>query len=307
LSFLAKNEALLLVHRGMSDISSVKRYDLMLTPQFYILKKEPLPVKYAYQAIKLAPPILDELKDIGEYRYAVFKEKESWSLIAYDMNKIELFLEERGLPKNLIGKIYFVQQVKEYFEQPVSIDDKNTIITVNDTVVMLPKSMVDSEKYDIFTDKYRPDKGISSIQNGNILITKKQAVIFSLLLIFLAVEYMIEGIRYRKATTGIEAKIERIKSRYPQLQGKSSMVLNNLYTTNYAIDNVQRKIRDRLKDISRLTSKKSKIKSLKITSKGYEVTIETDKKYLEELKKYAESNHLSIESTKNNLKLKGVL
>jgi len=304
---LATNEELLLVHRGMSHLSEAKRYDLMLTPQFYIFKKESLPVSYTYQAAKLAPSILDELTGAGDYRYMAIKEDDGWALIAYDMAAIETFLEEKGLAKNLINKIYFAQQSKEHFKHPVSVDEQNAIVTVNDTVVMLPKSIVDVEECGVLTNEFRPDKGISPAQSGNVLVTQKQAIVLSALLVLLALGYVLEGVRYQKAMTSIEEKIERTKSRYPQLQGKSSIVLNNLYASNHAIDSMQRKIRDRLKDISRLTSKASKIDQLKIDTKGYEVTIQTDKKHISDLKKYARSKHLKVLDTNSSLRLKGTL
>jgi len=291
----------------MPRISRVKRYDLMLTPQFYIFKKESLPVRYQYQALKLAPSILDELTGAGNYSYAAIREGDSWALIAYDMAKIEAFLEGRGLPKNLINKIYFAQQSKEHFKHPVSVDERDAIVTVDDTVVMLPKSIVDVEECGILTNAFRPEKGITPSQSRHSWVTQKQAMIISTLLLVLAAVYFTEGVRYQKAIASAEEKIEHTKQRYPQLKDKSTMVLNNIYKTNYAIDRLQRKIRDRLKAISRLTSKASKIDSLKIDTKGYEVFIATDPKHILELKKYAKSQHLAVQDNNQSLQLKGAL
>jgi hypothetical protein len=307
LSFLATNEELLLVHRDMAPIAREKRYDLMLTPQFYIFKKESLPVNYQYQAAKLAPSILDELTGSGEYGYAAIKEDDGWALIAYDMAKIESFLEEKGLSKNLINKIYFAQQSKEHFKHPVSVDDKNALVTVDDTVVMLPKSIVGLEECGILTSEFRPDKGVSPSQSRSALVTQKQAIIVSVLLVLFAIGYLVEGIRYQQAIASVEEKVEAAKSKYPQLQGKSGMVLRSLYASNHEIDSLQRKIRDHLKSISKLTSKESKIDRLKIDTKGYEVTIATEKKNIEELKKYARSKKLIVLDSNTSFKLKGAL
>jgi hypothetical protein len=291
----------------MAPIAREKRYDLMLTPQFYIFKKESLPVNYQYQAAKLAPSILDELTGSGEYGYAAIKEDDGWALIAYDMAKIESFLEEKGLSKNLINKIYFAQQSKEHFKHPVSVDDKNALVTVDDTVVMLPKSIVGLEECGILTSEFRPDKGVSPSQSRSALVTQKQAIIVSVLLVLFAIGYLVEGIRYQQAIASVEEKVEAAKSKYPQLQGKSGMVLRSLYTSNHEIDSLQRKIRDHLKSISKLTSKESKIDRLKIDTKGYEVTIATEKKNIEELKKYARSKKLIVLDSNTSFKLKGAL
>jgi len=291
----------------MPKVSRVKRYDLLLTPQFYIFKKETLPVSYQYQALKLAPSILDELTGAGDYSYAAIKEDDGWALIAYDMAKIEAFLEERGLPKNFINRVYFSQQSKEHFKHPVSVNEKDAIVTVDDTVVMLPKSIVGVEECGILTNACRPEKGITPSQSRHSWVSQKQAMIVSGLLLVLAVGYFAEGLRYQKAIASVEEKIESVKQRYPQLQSKSTMVLNNLYESNHAIDSLQRKIRNRLKEISRLTSKASKIDTLKIDTKQYEATIATDQKQIQELKQYAKAQNLSVLDTNKSLQLKGAL
>jgi len=52
LNFMGNNRELLLVHADMEHVSLSQSVNIMLTPQFYTLKKEPLPVKYRYQAKK---------------------------------------------------------------------------------------------------------------------------------------------------------------------------------------------------------------------------------------------------------------
>ncbi len=279
----------------------------MLTPQFYIFKKEPLPVSYQYQAVRLAPSILDELTGAGSYSYVAIKEDEGWILIAYDMEKIESFLEERGLSKNFINKIYFAQQAKEHFTYPISVDEKNALVAVDDTVVMLPKSIVGAEEYGSLTHAFRPEKGITPTQGRHSWINQKQTIIVSLLLLLLAIGYGIEGLRYQNAIASVEQKIDSVKQRYPKLKLNSTYVLNNLYESKYAIDSLQRRIRERLKEISRLTSKASKIDTLKINTKQYEATISTDRQHIAELKTYAKSQRLRVLDSNSSLQLKGAL
>ncbi len=297
----------MLVHWDMPYISKAKRYDLMLTPQFYILKKEPLPVKYLYQAIKLAPAILDELTGEGDYSYTAIKEDDSWILIAYDIVKIESFLKDKGLAANQINQIYFSQQAKDHFKSPVELDEKSAIVTVDDTVVMLPKSIMDTEEFTTLTNQFRPDRGVSPAHSRSSFMGTKQAIAISTLLALLSTGYIAEGLRYQSALSSLEDKVNKAKNKYPSLKNKSSMVLNNLYQSNHEIDSLQRKIRDRLKDISRLTSKNSKIDILKIDTKGYQATITADNKSIKELQKHAKAKKLIIASAKDKLKLKGAL
>jgi hypothetical protein len=125
----------------MPQVSEAKVYDLMLTPQFYISKREALPVKYLFQAIKLAPSILDDLTtSSNEYSYTAIKDGDEWVLIAYDVDEIVSFVEGRGIPKSSIGKIYFAQQAKEYFQTAVEVDQKSAIVTLDDAVVAASKA-----------------------------------------------------------------------------------------------------------------------------------------------------------------------
>jgi hypothetical protein len=58
---MGNNKDLLLVHSAMERVTLVESVNVMLTPQFYTLKKEALPVKYAYQAKKIAPSLFEGL------------------------------------------------------------------------------------------------------------------------------------------------------------------------------------------------------------------------------------------------------
>ena len=56
----------------MKEHSLSHSVNIMLTPQFYTLKKEKLPVRYLYQAKKIAPSLFDGLvEDIQKYDYLV--------------------------------------------------------------------------------------------------------------------------------------------------------------------------------------------------------------------------------------------
>ena len=47
---MGNSKTLILAHSAMDEVTLSYDVNVMLTPQFYTLKKEPLPVQYAYQA-----------------------------------------------------------------------------------------------------------------------------------------------------------------------------------------------------------------------------------------------------------------
>ena len=307
MSLLDSKKDMLLVYLDMPYITDAKPYDLMLTPQFYIHKNEKLPVKYAHSATKLAPAILDDLTDDKTYNYAAAKDGDEWMLFAYDMEKIESFLQSKGLNKLHINNIYFVQQVHEKFDPAVSLDEKSSLVDANSTVVMLPKSMIVTDNFANFNESFRPNKSFSFDHSHNSFLSKTQSISLSVLILIISIVYILEGMRYQNEISALDTKVSDAKEKYPSLKNRSNLVLENLYNTNYKIDSTQRRIRERLKDIGQLTSKDSKINSLKIDTKAYEIDISANKKDLKKLKEYAKVKKFKIISKKNTLLLKGEL
>lgn len=307
LNFLVSNEELLLVHRQMPEVTRKKKYDLMLTPQFYVFKKEDLPIKYQHQAAKLAPSVLDDLVTDGDYSYAAIKEDDAWVFVAYDTEKIEEFLAEKGLESKNINKIYFAQQSKEEFEFPVEIDDATAIVTINDTVTIVPKKIVESSEFAMFTNKFRPEKGFSSGGNKSAYVTGQQSLVVAGIILLLTGTYVAEGMRYQNASSELDAQIEASNAKYPTLNGKTNMILDNMYNQNIGIDKNQRKIRDVLKKISLFANKETMINELSISNKGYKAAFTPGKQTLEEMKKLAKSRGLTVKNGKSAFTLEGGL
>ena len=317
----------------MPAISNPKKYDLVLTPQFYISKKESLPIKFSYQALKLAPSVLDDLVSKGDYDfytyamnetesfsesknedfvskrdydYAAFRDDEYWDFYAYDINEIESFLKSKNLDANYINKIYFSQQSKDYFKQPVSLNDKNALITIDDTVVILAKKIIGTRDCYTLDEDFRPLKSIPFSHDKSSLISKKNAFVLTLLMTILSLAYVVEGIGYAHSSSQVTSKLDSTKSKYPSLQNKPSMVLNSIYNSTIKIDTKQRKIRDIIKKISHLSSKDSKLDSLNISNNNYEASISADKNSFKHLKAMAKKDKLSISSSTNSFVVKGV-
>jgi hypothetical protein len=86
---MGNNKELLLAHTSMKHVTLSDAVNVMLTPQFYTLKKEALPLKYSYQAQRIAPSLFDGLLEEGKhYDYMVWREEEKWVFLAYDLEMI---------------------------------------------------------------------------------------------------------------------------------------------------------------------------------------------------------------------------
>ena len=162
MNFMEDNKKLLLLHKSSESMTLNENVDIMLTPQFYTLKKEMLPVKFAYQAKKIAASIFEGILEEGKsYSYFVFKQDEYWVFIAYCMEEIIEFLESKGLSLEYVSKLFFAEQSVDAFETPYLLDDKEALGVLDNTVVVLPKSALDEQQVITDLELTKPAKGIS--------------------------------------------------------------------------------------------------------------------------------------------------
>jgi len=300
LTLLDTKAPLLLLYRDLEALPDLPRYDLMLTPQFYVMKRETLPVKYAFQAKKLAPSILDELTGEGIFSYEVFPEEDGWAFVAYDLQTLSDFLYIKGGSIDRVGHIYFAEQIREHLTSPLSLNDREALALVNDTATVVPKRLLgDTETLGIFDEAFRPEKAFALKRNHGSYLGTRQTILLAVLLGILGVGYFAEGYRYRRAISAEEAKLDTLLAANPSLS--SSYTRESTYKKYSTTNTQQRRIRDRIKAVSRLTSKESKLDSLTVDAKGYQaaLTVPNKPKTLQSLKAILRSNHL------NNAKFSG--
>ncbi len=261
MSFFSSNGTLILLHKRLKGVKRAAKYDLLLSPQFYIVKREKIPVKYSFQAKKLAPSIMDDLLlPRYEYEYVVKKDGDSWLFFAYAPEEIEEFLKECcNIPSHRIGKIYFADQLKEVLKKlPLGIDDEYALTLVDDFATIVPREMLQSEKYARFTPKLRPKRSVSFKPSRKFekesKLSKGSAIVAGLILL-LGGLFFIDGFGYKKAIETQEASLIAHYDENPQLQSK--LVRESIKEKYENIEKRQRSIRNLLDSFSQLTSKKT--------------------------------------------------
>jgi len=253
LSFISKNKDLLLVHSSMGRVDLPGSVNIMLTPEFYTLKREELPVKYAYQAKKIAPSLFDGLlEDGGVYEYTVFKEDGHWSFIAYDINRITTFLESKGIRADQIGKIYFAQQSVDKFSKPLLLGEKKILNVLDNTVVVVPRMSVGLESDSIdtltFDNTFTPANGGVNVKGSSSdLLSQKQALTLASIFILFAGIFIVEGMRY-SGGNGENNELASLYEEYPSL--KSTYTRQGIIDKYRTINKIERKKRDIIKSLS---------------------------------------------------------
>lgn len=295
------------MHSSMDNVDVKASVNIMLTPEFYTHKREELPVKYAYQAKKIAASLFDGLLDSeGEYEYAVFKEEAYWSFVAYDIHKITAFLDAKGLYADKIGKIYFAQQSIEKFVKPLPIGEKKILTVLDNTVVVVPRILAKLDEEDSntlnFDHTFTPTSAGVNIQgNSSDLLTQTQALSLAAIFMLFAGIFIVEGMRYAGSNEN-NAELKSLQEQHPGL--------NSIYTRQGIIDKYkkmnqdERRKRDIIKSLSKIIFKGVTLTKVNIDNQNFKAeyvcSTEHDQKRAKELAKKAQ---LSIAKTKETNKL----
>ena len=299
------------MHSAMERVTLVESVNVMLTPQFYTLKKEALPVKYAYQAKKIAPSLFEGLlEEGGNYNYMVSKEEDTWAFIAYDIESITEFLETKGITAEKVSKIFFAQQAVNSFTAPLALNEKEALVVLDDIVVVVPRMALGNEEEPslIFDNGFTPKSGVSLQGSSSSVLTQKQALWLAAVFMLFAGMFVVEGSRYggNNASAGVE--LESLYESYPALQ--SSYTRQGIVDKYRTIDTNERKKRDAIKAFSGMIFKGVTLTSLHADDKGFQAQFSCASanvaKRVKELAKKAHYNTAKVKDS-NDLRIEGTL
>ena len=269
---MGKNKELLLVHSSMNRVSLTNSVNVMLTPQFYTLKREALPVKYAYQAKKVAPSLFEGLlEDKDNYEYVVIKEEDGWAFIAYDIESISTFLATKGIEKDKVAKLFFAQESFKHFSNPLGLGEHEALVSLDDTVVVVPRMALGNEEHisSHFDEGFTPSGGGISIKGGSssTVFTRPQALSFAVIFILFAGMFTVEGLRYGGDGTGNTEELKSLQEENPTLS--STYTRQGIIDKYKMIDSKERKKRDVMKSFSSMIFKGVTLVSVNVDDKRF--------------------------------------
>ena len=311
MNFMGNNKDLLLVYPSMKPVSLTEAVNVMLPPQFYTLKKEALPLRYAYQAKKIAPSLFDGLLEAGShYEYMVWKEDEAWVFLAYDIEKITAFLESKGFALEHVSKLFFAQQSVDLFDKPLLLGEDEALVSLDRMVVVVPRGAITEENGPslVFNNSFTPKKGIVLSGAYGSVLSLKQASMLAAIFILFALMFFVEGSRYSDDSEAGETKIQEMLSAYPALQSKYTR--DSIVAKYKAIDTAERKKREIVKMVSGMIFKGVTLSSLEVDDKSYKVHFTCkDAQVAKRLNLLATKNKLktSAISGSHDLKIEGTL
>ena len=311
MNFTGNTKKLILVYEGMPTQNVDERVDVMITPQFYTLKREPLPIKYSYQAKKIAPSLFDGLLEgEGPYAYYVEKSGEGWEFIAYDPERIKAFLREAGLPPEKVSKLFFVQQIADQIDRPIALGERQALVNLDGIVTVVPRvALEETEQFAGADTLPTPKRGVTiGVSTEDSLLTMRQAIVISALLFSFAAVWIAEGVLYGGGGQQEQAEIARLLKAYPALQSKYAR--KSVAQKYQRLDRVERKKREVIKRLSKILFKGISLNNFILDNNHYEATFfSTEKSLVQRLKQMAEKEkfNTSLLNGGRAIRIKGQL
>jgi hypothetical protein len=309
---MGNTKELILAYPSMKQVTAAESVNVILPPQFYTVKKELLPLRYAYQAKKIAPSLFEGLLEEGKaYDYMVWKEDEKWVFLAYDLEMISEFLQSKGFALENIGKIFFAQQVAEKFDKPLLLGENEALISLDDMIVVVPKRVLDTEEESTLTidNSFTPKKGVAIHRASGSILNKKQASVLTVIFVLFSLMFFVEGWRYGHSTQAGESKMQELLQAYPSLQSKYTR--DSIIGKYKTIDTLERKKRDMIKIVSSMIFKGVTLTSLQMDGKMLKAQFTckdaTVAKRVKTLAKENQMTILAIASGSNDVSIEGAL
>jgi len=303
---MANDKELLLVHTSMKRVDISHSVNVMLTPQFYTIKRETIPVRWAYQAKRIAPSLFMGLLDEGKnYDYLVWKEEEEWVFLAYDMESICIFLEKMGFSLSQVSKLFFAQQSADAFSTPLTLGKDEALVLLDKTVVIIPQMALTSEETPslLFNNSFTPkSKGVTLKQTSGQLLCMKQTVVFTTVFALFALMFLVEGWRYGSGAKAGELELQELLEAYPAFQ--SSYTRDSIAQKYKTIESVERKKRETINTLAKMIFKGVTLTSFTLNKNSMQVDFScSDAKVLKRLKVLLEKEHFSVVKVVDGLNL----
>lgn len=299
------------MHTSMKHVTTSYAVNVMLSPQFYTLKKEALPVRYAYQAKRIAPSLFDGLLEEGRhYDYMVWKEEGEWVFLAYDLEMIATFLESKGFALENVSKLFFVQQSVDLFDKPLLLGENEALVSLDHMVVVVPRGALTEDEGAalVFNNSFTPKKGVVLQGAYGSILSLKQALILAAIFTLFALMFFVEGWRYSNSAKEGEAQMQELLESYPSLQSKYTR--ESIAAKYKTIDTVERKKREIIKMVSGMIFKGVTLTLLDIDEKMFKVQFSCkDAQVAKRVKALAKKNKLNTSAIagSNDLKIEGAL
>lgn len=254
----------ILVHKSMATIKENNSFvNIVLSPEFFTFIRESYKIKFKYQAKQIAPSIFDDLLEEGvEYQYSAYKKNDEWNFFAYNLTEILTFLKGKGINTEKIKKIFFIQEINDYFLTGKKINASHILLNLDNIITILPTNIISDE------DNYEQlDIKNTIFKNGELVqlfsldgLSNIHTIILSTIFFIFGVIFITENNVSNSIISHSHSALEKIENDNEILVSKIARdSIHSKYTT---IEKKEKKKRQILKDVSKIIPKKINLKKL---------------------------------------------
>ena len=276
------------------------KQNIILSPEFYWVKKVKLPVKNVSAAKRLAASVYEGALPEGNYSYEVRKAGDEFIIIAYDKKNILDDLKKVFPAKSTFKEVYFAQDVLDDIKECTAVNEHSALANIDGIIVSIPSACADTDSNSKLADileSAKPKKHrISLSASSNELLQRADVIALSIFSLIVGASFLLEYINYKNETNKLEEQRAKIQKEYKlpptMIQLKSiKKSLNKKFKS-------QKSIRDLLNTLSTLILKKDEyIEQLDLNKQSLSLKIHTaDPKRESQIKKSL-SKKAKIESS----------
>ena len=133
-----------------------EKVNVILSPKFYWVRKEALPVKKVSQAYKIVESFFSDILPEGEYKYKIIKHDGYFLLFAYQDRLIIEAIRESALDISLVNRLFFIQNELTGVEGIVDINGDDWLYEQDDIWVKLPRHLLELPAVDEIANHQEP-------------------------------------------------------------------------------------------------------------------------------------------------------
>ena len=252
--FKSKNE--LFYFSKNSPVQEKGHFDVILSPEFYWVKKVELPVKKVSAAKRLAESVYEGSLPSGDFAYDVSKHNDAFIIVAYDKEGISAELSKKFIKDAKVSAVYFSQNEFLELEDCCGVDQYNSLINLEGLIMQVPRVCTESKKEigAYLENKKLSNKKITLSSLESEVVGKKEVVVLATGMGLLLTSFGLDWFNYAQATKKLDDQRTEIITKYNLPQ--TSMQLNSIKKSLTKTFKAQKKIRDEVFGLNSLRLQK---------------------------------------------------
>jgi hypothetical protein len=252
-------------------------YDVILSPEFYWVKKVELPVKKISAAKKLAESIFEGSLPSGEFAYEVSKADDDFVIIAYDKEGISKEIAQKFTKDAKVSSIYFAQNEFADLEDCCGVDQNSSLVNLNGLIMQVPRVCTESKREigSYLNNKKLSNKKITLGVLSSEIVETKELYLFAAAIVILLASFGLDWYNYKSAALSLDEKrAEIIASNHLPA---TSIQLNSIKKSLTKTFKTQKKIRDEVFAFNSISLKNGEyIDSINATPKESVIVIKVN-------------------------------